>query len=158
MTEVFLSYNRADRPIAEALALELGRLDIEVWWDHDLLGGDDYRRRISEILARVRIAIVIWSRRSVDSQWVLSEAAAARERKALVPVAIDNAELPIDFRALHTTDLMSWVPGDPLPDPLLKSIGERLGRELSYREAAPRSGAVARLAKQATQAWYTPTS
>jgi TIR domain len=154
MTEVFLSYNRADRPIAEALALELGRLDIEVWWDHDLLGGDDYRRRISEILARVRIAIVIWSRRSVDSQWVLSEAAAARERKALVPVAIDNAELPIDFRALHTTDLMSWVPGDPLPDPLLKSIGERLGRELSYREAAPRSGAVARLAKQATQAWY----
>ena len=38
MTEVFLSYSRADRPIAEALALELGRLDIEVWWDLDLLG------------------------------------------------------------------------------------------------------------------------
>jgi hypothetical protein len=29
---------------------------------------------------------VIWSRRSIDSQWVINEAAAARERNVLVPV------------------------------------------------------------------------
>jgi hypothetical protein len=154
MTDVFLSYSRADRPVAEAIARELQRLGVDVWWDHDLLGGDDYRRRISDILTRVRAAIVIWSRRSVESQWVISEAAAARERKVLVPVTIDGQELPIDFRALHTTDLVSWVPGDRLPDPLLKALADRLGRELSYDDAGPRSGAVARFAKQATQAWY----
>jgi len=154
MTDVFLSYSRADRPVAEAIARELQRLGVDVWWDHDLLGGDDYRRRISDILTRVRAAIVIWSRRSVESQWVISEAAAARERKVLVPVTIDGQELPIDFRALHTTDLVSWVPGDRLPDPLLKALADRLGREVSYVDAGPRSGAVARFAKQATQAWY----
>jgi len=154
MTDVFLSYSRADRPVAEAIARELQRLGVDVWWDHDLLGGDDYRRRISDILTRVAAAIVIGSRRSVESQWVISEAAAARERKVLVPVTIDGQELPIDFRALHTTDLVSWVPGDRLPDPLLKALADRLGREVSYADAGPRSGAVARFAKQATQAWY----
>jgi hypothetical protein len=154
MTDVFLSYSRADRPVAEAIARELQRLGVDVWWDHDLLGGDDYRRRISDILTRVEAAIVIWSRRSVESQWVISEAAAARERRVLVPVTIDGQELPIDFRALHTTDLVSWVPGDRLPDTLLKALADRLGRELSYADAGPRSGAVARFAKQATQAWY----
>jgi hypothetical protein len=154
MTDVFLSYSRADRPVAEAIARELQRLGVDVWWDHDLLGGGDYRRRISDILTRVAAAIVIWSRRSVESQWVISEAAAARERRVLVPVTIDGQELPIDFRALHTTDLVSWVPGDRLPDILLKALADRLGRELSYADAGPRSGAVARFAKQATQAWY----
>jgi hypothetical protein len=84
----------------------------------------------------------------------MSEAAAAREKKVLVPVNIDGAEPPIDFRALHTTDLSAWMPGDQLPAHLLKGLGERLGRELVYGEAAPQSGAVARLARQATQAWY----
>jgi hypothetical protein len=154
MTEVFISYSRSDRPIAEAIARELQQLGIEVWWDHDLLGGDDYRRRISEILSRVAAAIVIWSRRSIDSQWVTSEAAAARERRVLVPVTIDGEHPPIDFRALHTTDLTTWLPGDRLPDALLKALSDRLGRELVYGDSGPRAGAVARFAKQATQAWY----
>jgi hypothetical protein len=154
MTEVFISYSRADRQVAEATALELQRLGVEVWWDHDLVGGDDYRRRISEILTRAQVAIVIWSRRSVDSQWVTSEAAAAREKRVLVPLNIDGAEPPIDFRALHTIDLSGWMPGDQLPANLLKGLGERLGRTLAYGDAAPQSGAVARLARQATQAWY----
>jgi hypothetical protein len=154
MTDVFLSYNRADRPVAEAIARELQALGVDVWWDHELLGGEDYRHRISEILGRVRIAIVIWSRRSVESQWVISEAAAAREMKVLVPVTIDGHQPPIDFRALHTTDLAAWAPGDELPGPLLRTLAERLGRDLAYGDAGPRSGAVARLARQATQAWY----
>jgi TIR domain len=154
MADVFISYNRSDRPVAEAMARELRQLGVDVWWDHELLGGEDYRRKISELISRTQAAIVIWSRRSVDSQWVISEAAAARERKVLVPVTIDGEQPPIDFRALHTTDLVSWTPGERLPDTLLKSLAERLDRDLSYAEAAQRLSAVARLAKQTTQAWY----
>ena len=40
MTEVFLSYNKADRPVAEAIARELHGLGVNVWWDHELLGGE----------------------------------------------------------------------------------------------------------------------
>jgi hypothetical protein len=98
--------------------------------------------------------MVIWSRRSVESQWVISEAAAAREKKVLVPVTIDGHELPIDFRALHTTDLTAWMPGDPLPGILVRTLADRLGRDIAYGDAKPRAGAVSRMARQATQAWY----
>jgi hypothetical protein len=155
MAEVFISYSRQDREAAEAIARELQQLGVEVWWDHDLLGGDDYRARISKLLERTQAAIVIWSRRSVDSQWVMSEAAAARERQVLVPVTIDGATPPIDFRGLHTTDLVSWAPGDRLPPSLLKSVSERLNREINYADAdVQRAGTVARLARRTTQAWY----
>jgi len=154
MTEVFLSYSRTDRAVAEAIAQELQQLGVEVWWDNELIGGDNYRTKISDILTRVRVAIVVWSRRSIDSQWVISEAAAARDKRVLVPVTIDRAEPPIDFRALHATDLSSWLPGDPLPITLVRTLSERLGRELTYVGARAQAGTVTRLAKQATQAWY----
>ena len=155
MTDVFLSYCRADRAVAEAIAQELRQLGVDVWWDnHDILSGEDYRRRISDTLERIRAAIVIWSRQSIESQWVISEAATARDRKVLVPVSIDGQKPPIDFRSLHTTELVSWVPGDRLPDNLLQSLADRLDRDLSYNTTAPRSGAVARLARRATQGWY----
>ena len=155
MAEVFISYSRQDREAAEAIARELQLLGVEVWWDHDLLGGDDYRARISKLLERTQAAIVIWSRRSVDSQWVMSEAAAARERQVLVPVTIDGAQPPIDFRGLHTTDLTAWAPGDRLPPSLLRSVSERLSREIDYADAdVQRAGTVARFARRTTQAWY----
>ena len=73
MADVFLSYNQTDRPIAQAIAAELQRLRVDVWWDHDLLGGDDFRARIAEVLTRSIVTTVIWSRRSIDSQWVVEK-------------------------------------------------------------------------------------
>jgi hypothetical protein len=154
MAEVFLSYSRTDRPIAQAIAVELQRLGVDVWWDHDLLGGDDYRSRITEVLSRTPVAAVIWSRRSVESQWVVGEASAARERKALIPLNIDGVEPPLDFRPLHQIDMVEWVPGDQLPIILLKAIGGRLGREISYTSPVAQSGTIGRLARRATQSWY----
>lgn len=154
MTDVFISYGRPDRASAEAIARELQQLGIDVWWDHDLLGGDDFRRRITEILSRARAAIVIWSRRSVESQWVISEASLARDSRLLIPVTLDGTEPPIDFRSLHTVDLTGWLPGDRLPAGLVKGLAERLGREIASPAESARSGGVGRLARQATQAWY----
>ena len=49
---------------------------------------------------------------------------------------------------------MSWDSGEQLPDSLLRSLAEHIGRGLSYTEAAQRLSAVGRLARQTTQAWY----
>jgi adenylate cyclase len=44
----------------------------------------------------------------VDSRWVRGEARDAADRGVLVPVRLDTSRLPIDFRAVHTTDLDGW--------------------------------------------------
>jgi hypothetical protein len=154
MADLFISYTHEDRPVAEAIAQKFIRLGVEVWWDHELLGGEDYRDRISEILARVPAAIVIWSRRSVQSHWVLNEATVASERRCLIPIAIDDEKPPIDFRSFHTIDVKSWLPGDALPTDLVRAVAGRLGRTIDYEPTAERAGVVGRLGQQATAAWY----
>ena len=51
---------------------------------------------------------MVWTPNSVDSRWVRGEARDAADRGVLVPVRFQNAKLPIDFRAVHTTDLDDW--------------------------------------------------
>ena len=53
----------------------------------------------------------------------------AADRGALVPVRLDNARLPIDFRAVHTTDLDDWAENSSSPAfrSLCKALESKLG-------------------------------
>lgn len=155
VAEIFLSYSREDRSIAESIANELRTLGIDIWWDDELYGGEDFRHRISEILSKVSLVIVLWSQHSVESQFVINEAAVGRDAGKLIPISIDGQQPPIDFRGLHTISLKSWVPGDELTRRLQIVLGERLGRELSYGSERHQTGPIGRIAKQASQAWYS---
>ena len=59
-------------------------------------------------LANVRCVVVAWSSHSVESEWVLEEAAWGRKRKALITVRFDHVEPPFGFSRLHAPDLVSW--------------------------------------------------
>jgi len=52
--------------------------------------------------------LVVWTPTSVSSRWVRGEARDAAERGILVPVRFEDARLPIDVRAIQTTDLDKW--------------------------------------------------
>ena len=45
---------------------------------------------------------------SASSDWVKGEAAEGLRRKILVPVRIDSANVPLEFRRLQTVDLSDW--------------------------------------------------
>lgn len=151
MAEVFISYSRKDRPVAEALAGDLTARGVDVWWDSELLGGENYRKKTADVIARAPATIVIWSRISAESEWVVGEASAARERKTLIPVNIDGVDPPLDFRSLNTIDLSNWAPGDALPDMLVKAICDRTGRVISQNAMGPQGGA---LQRSLARAWY----
>ncbi|MFW5833515.1 MAG: toll/interleukin-1 receptor domain-containing protein, partial [Pseudomonadota bacterium] len=65
--------------LAEALA----RRGPDVWWDVDLLPGDRFTDEIMAVLERAKLALVLWSERSVGSHWVRAEARAALEHGIL---------------------------------------------------------------------------
>ncbi len=154
MPDVFISYTRPDQPLAKAIAAELAALGVEVWWDQELLGGEDYRKKTAGIILQAAVAIVIWSRRSVDSEWVVGEASAARERKILLPVNADGVQPPLDFRSLNTIDLTGWAPGDRLPDMMLKAVCEKTGRPFSRGAPAAAEQGFQRLSKMVARSWY----
>lgn len=154
MSDVFISYSRQDQPLAEAMAAALAAQGLDVWWDRALLGGEDYRKITADVLARVPAAIVLWSRRSVESEWVIGEASAARERKILIPVNCDGAPLPLDFRSLNTIDLSRWIPGDALPEMLVKAACEKAGRPYAPAGARAAPQGIGRVSNELARSWY----
>jgi TolB-like protein/Tfp pilus assembly protein PilF len=105
---VFLSYASEDRAQARRLASALASSGYTVWWDAMIEGGATFTSSIAEALDKADAIIVLWSRSSVDSDWVRDEASQGRERHRLVPLTIDRTKAPLGFRQYQVIDLSKW--------------------------------------------------
>ena len=108
VADVFLSYARDDRPVAEALAEALTQRGVSVWWDRDMPAGENINAYIERMLTDVRSVVVLWSRKSIGSRWVQAEADYAAEREMLIPILIDDCQPPLGFRQIHSAMLKDW--------------------------------------------------
>jgi adenylate cyclase len=52
--------------------------------------------------------IVLWSATSVSSRWVRTEAGEGAQRNILVPILIDDVEIPLAFRRIQAKSLVEW--------------------------------------------------
>ena len=129
LADIFVSYSRQDRARVAPLVAALEAQGWSVWWDPEIAPGEEFDSLISRELEMARSLIVVWTPLSVDSRWVRGEARDAADRGVLVPVRLDNARLPIDFRALHATDLDGWNSdqGHPAFLSLCKALEAKLG-------------------------------
>ena len=105
MADVFLSYSKPDVADARMLAALLEANGYTVWWDTNLEGGEQFRKKIASELATARAVVVIWTKSSVASDWVQSEAGRALGDQKLVPIRsseIGYKEIPPPFENRHT--------------------------------------------------------
>lgn len=102
---LFMSYAHADAKRAEAIAAALAQRGYTVWWDTMIEGGASFARSIREALEAADAVVVLWSKTSIDSDWVADEAAQGRDRKRLVPLSLDGSLPPLGFRQYQTIDL-----------------------------------------------------
>jgi adenylate cyclase len=115
MADVFISYARADRDRAAPLVAAIKGAGWSVWWDPEIAPGQEFDGRIEAELEAARVVVVIWTPTSVTSRWVRGEARFGADRGILVPVRFDEAALPIDVRAIYTTDLDGWAEDPDAP-------------------------------------------
>src|SRR5262245_24696880 len=108
MSDIFISDKREDQRIARKLADALESEGWTVWWDPKLRAGERFNDVIEKALNEAKCVIVLWSKRSVESLYVKDEATHALKRKKLVPVTIEEVELPFRFEELHTPSLFGW--------------------------------------------------
>jgi hypothetical protein len=71
-------------------------------------GGERFNDVIEKALKESKCVVVMWSKRSVESLYVKDEATYALNRNKLVPVMIEEVELPFRFEGLHTPSLIGW--------------------------------------------------
>jgi TIR domain len=67
MSDIFISYSKADRAMALKLSAFLEAEGWSVWWDKSLGAADLYRDEIMKQLAAARAVITIWSPNSIKS-------------------------------------------------------------------------------------------
>jgi eukaryotic-like serine/threonine-protein kinase len=108
MPDIFLSYSREDQATARRYAQAFEREGFGVWWDVALNPGETFDKVTEQALRDARAVVVLWSRHSVDSRWVRSEATQADRYGTLVPVTIEACDRPILFELSHTADLTGW--------------------------------------------------
>ncbi len=108
MSHIFLSYSRADRPIAQVIAEALEAEGFSVWWDKVLRAGQTYDEVTENMLRDSAVVVVLWSQTSVKSKWVRAEATLGQRSCEMVPAMIEEADRPIMFELTQTADLIGW--------------------------------------------------
>lgn len=104
----FVAYARDDAIVAAELVATLRAHGVTIEWDRNLLGGERFRQRIGELIERAGAVLVIWSRASVVSDFVIDEAEAGKAAGKLVTcrtAEVRDADIPFGFRGLHCADV-----------------------------------------------------
>ncbi len=145
MTDIFLSYSRADRPKAQTMAAALEADGFSVWWDKVLRAGQTYDEVTETMLREARVVIVLWSQTSVKSKWVRAEATLGQRNCELVPAMIEDAERPIMFELVQTADLIGWDGdrSDPRWTDFVEDIQRSLEKAKNQAPALPPTEATA---------------
>jgi len=126
---VFISYSNEDRQRVKPLADAFEAPGIQVFWDRKIPPGSSWRNVLDRELTNAGCVLVVWSKSSIASPWVLEEAELGKERDALIPVRFDAVSPPLGFRAVQSADLSKWSGSDRDPGflDLLSSVRARIG-------------------------------
>lgn len=120
--DIFVSYAAEERDRVEPLIQALQTAGFAVWWDRQIDAGKSFDRTIEEELSAASCVLVVWSAKSVESNWVREEADEGLRRGILVPVQIDPCQIPLGFRRIQAAQLIDW----PRPQHDLSSLINRI--------------------------------
>lgn len=109
--KLFISYSHEDKPVAKRVAEALTERGYDVFWDAKIPPGMTFDTYIFENLQGSNAVVVLWSKHSVDSDYVKEEAEYAKNRRMLVPLNVDGTDLPFGFTRIQATDISGWHGG-----------------------------------------------
>src|ERR1700733_1279030 len=150
MADVFVSYSRSDKARVAPLVAAVQARGWSVWWDPAIDAGQQFDDHIDAELQAANAVLVVWPPTSVASPWVRGEARDAAERGILVPVRFEGARLPIDVRAIQTTDLDNW--GEDSASAPFQELLRSLGAVIERRRASQSAKSAATLSPPAAVA------
>lgn len=112
MADIFVSYAKEDRLYAQQTVTALQAAGYSVWWDDDITPHGSWDATIERELNAAKAVLVLWTPRSIESEFVRAEANWAKDQQKLLPVRLEPCPLPIAFSMVQTADLTDWD-GDP---------------------------------------------
>lgn len=114
---IFVSYARVDSPVVTPICEELERHGRRVWVDTaEIDAGESWAGEIVRAIKSVGGVAVMCSQAAIESDHVKREVYLAdRYRRKLLPVIIENVDLPDDFEYFFAG--VQWLKLHQLPEP-----------------------------------------
>jgi hypothetical protein len=136
--DIFLSYASEDRDRIGPLVRALEGTGWTVFWDRKIPTGKTWPDVLEEEITACRSVVVVWSGKSVKSDWVQEEANEGKKRGVLFPVRIDAVDPPFGFRNIQAADLVAWdgMASAPSFQGLAKDLSVVLGKPPSKAKEA----------------------
>jgi formylglycine-generating enzyme required for sulfatase activity len=108
MADVFISYKKEDFDRTRPVVMGLQATGFTVWWDDHLSPKEAWDAKIEEEISGAAAVVVLWTPRSVSSEWVRTEAHYGQDRGKLIPVIAEACTIPLAFLLRQTVDLSDW--------------------------------------------------
>jgi formylglycine-generating enzyme required for sulfatase activity len=106
MVDIFISYASEDRERVVPIVETLEQQGWSTFWDWKSIPvGKSWRQFINEGLNEAKCVLVLWSKKSIESEWVIEEADYGKSNKVLVPALIDDVRPPIGFGQIQAANL-----------------------------------------------------
>ncbi len=112
MADIFISYKREEKEIANKFVELFQQAGFTVWWDDRINPASSWDETIEREITEAAAVVVLWSPLSVSSEWVRTEAHFASNNKKLVPAQVKNCTIPLAFTLTQAAQLQQWK-GDP---------------------------------------------
>ncbi len=108
---LFVSYSHDDKPLVTQIAELLAEGGYDVWFDHRLLPGQDWKQVLLQQISKCDVFIYALSPESVSSEWCQWEFSQAIElRKPVVPILLQrNTPIPPALQQTHYADFSDAV-------------------------------------------------
>ncbi|MEX0963771.1 MAG: TIR domain-containing protein [Pseudohongiellaceae bacterium] len=138
MAKLFISYSKEDRERVRKIAEALESKGLSVFWDRSIPTGLTWRSHIGKALDDSSCVIVVWTRASVASEWVLEEAEVGKNKRNLIPLLLDDISPPFGFGSYQALDMSKW---DGTADsPVFQQLLRDMDRLLSASRENPSAG------------------
>ncbi len=123
--DIFLSYRRADQPLARKLVEALEKRGVGVWWDQMIDAGVDWREAIVDGLMDSDMLVILFSDECNSSKQLKKELALADDMdKNVVPVLIEDIKPKGHF--LYELSSRNWIQIFPNPHKKIEELADRL--------------------------------
>lgn len=109
MADICIIYARDDASAIPPALETVLKSEWSVWWDRHLVSGD-YRAGIETELSSCEVLIPVWSTAATLNAHMHDELAiASKAGVAILPVRIHEAEAPMGYGSLQSTEIFGWA-------------------------------------------------
>lgn len=134
--DVFISYKREERSLADAVSQALQDRGYTVVTDIDIGKGEHFGAAIDRMIRAARAVVVLWTPGAAGSQWVQDEARLAIELDTYVGILLESTDLPVDIRYRQCLDLVGESLGTGVGERIADTVADRIGEPAVDTEQA----------------------